>query len=205
MRKTSNCAYLAPTVHDCSVGSQIFLTTMRNLFLLFYLTFLAAGTTALVPTACWCSISCRLSHAFTSTTAKKGAIMKYMNIFKYLVILLLTISCAGQCMKPKEKSSRHPQVTEMQERKQPKLAPSGIERKNYIPRQILVKFKDGTDTQAIEAIQRELHLKTIKVLSSPNLYLMKILDGSSVERTVERLRNYEEVKYSEPNYVRTTY
>lgn len=131
--------------------------------------------------------------------------MKYMNIFKYLVILLLTISCAGQCMKPKEKSSRHPQVTEMQERKQPKLAPSGIERKNYIPGQILVKFKDGTDTQAIEAIQRELHLKTIKIVSSPNLYLMKILDGSSVERTVERLRNYEEVKYSEPNYVRTTY
>jgi hypothetical protein len=128
-----------------------------------------------------------------------------MNILKYLVILLLTISCSGQGMRPKEKSSRHPQVTEMQERKQPKLAPSGIERKDYIPGQILVKFRDGTDTQAIEAIQRQLHLKTIKIVSRPNLYLMKILDGSSVERTVERLRNYEDVKYSEPNYVRTTY
>ena len=128
-----------------------------------------------------------------------------MNIFKYLTILLLMISCAGQGMKPKEKSLRHPQVAEMQERKQPKLAPSGIERKDYIPGEILVKFKYGTDTQAIEAIQRELHLKTIKIVSSPNLYLMKILDGSSVERTVERLRNYKEVKYSEPNYVRTIY
>jgi len=127
-----------------------------------------------------------------------------MNIFQYSVILLLTISCAGQSTKPKEKSSRHPQVTEMQEREQPKLAPSGIERKDYIPGEILVKFKDGTDTQAIEAIQRELHLKTIREFSSPNLYLMKILDGSSVERIVERLRNYEEVKYSEPNYIRTT-
>jgi len=93
----------------------------------------------------------------------------------------------------------------MQERRQPTLAPSGKEHKDYIPGQILVKFKVSTDTKAIEAIQRELHLKTIKIVSSPNLYLMKILDGSSVERTVERLRNYEEVKYSEPNYVRTTY
>jgi len=108
-------------------------------------------------------------------------------------------------MKPKEKSSHHPKVTEIQEREQLKLAASEIERKNYIPGEILVKFKDGTDTQAIEAIQRKLHLKTIKIVSSPNLYLMKILDGSSVERTVERLRNYEEVKYSEPNYVRTTH
>jgi len=115
------------------------------------------------------------------------------------------ISCADQGMKPKEKSLRHPQVTEMQEREQPKVAPSGIERKGYMPGQILVKFKDGTDTQVIVAIQRELHLKPIKIVSRPNLYLMKILDGSSVERTVERLRNYEEVKYSEPNYVRTTY
>jgi len=131
--------------------------------------------------------------------------MKYMNIIQYLVILLLTISCAGESMKPEEKSSRQPEISEIKKTEQPGLAPSGRERRNYIPSQILVKFKDGTDTQAIEAIQRELHLKTIKIVSRPNLYLMKILDGSSVQRIVERLRNYEEVKYSEPNYVRTTH
>lgn len=131
--------------------------------------------------------------------------MKYMNIFQYLVILLLTIACVGQSMKLEKKSPRHFQVTEMQEGGQPKLAPSGIQRKGYIPGEVLVKFKDGTDTQAIEAIQRDLHLKTIKIVSRPNLYLMKILDGSSVERIVEHLRNYEEVKYSEPNYVRAAY
>jgi hypothetical protein len=141
------------------------------------------------------------------TTAKKGTrlIMKYMNISLYLGILLLTISCAGQGMKPQVKSSRHPQVTEIQEREQPKLAPSGIERKDYIPGQILVKFKDGTDRQAIETIQRELHLQTIKTVSRPNLYLMKILDGSSVERVMECLQDFQEVAYSEPNYVVTVH
>ncbi len=128
-----------------------------------------------------------------------------MNIFQYLTILTLTTCCVGQGVGIKEKSSDHSQVTEILGREQPKLAPSGRERKDYIPGEILVKFKDGTDAQTIEAIQRGLHLKTIREFSSPNLYLMKILDGSSVERIVERLRNYEEVKYSEPNYVRTTH
>jgi len=131
--------------------------------------------------------------------------MKYMNIFQCLVILLLTISCSGQSTKPKEKSSRHPQLTEMQEREQPKLAPSGIERKDYRPGEILVKFRDGTDTQAIETIQRQLRLKTIKIVSRPNLYLMKILDGSSVEGVMERLQDFHEVAYSEPNYLVTVY
>jgi hypothetical protein len=54
-----------------------------------------------------------------------------------------------------------------------------------------------------EAIQKEVHLETIRLVSKPNLYLMKILDGSSVESVMERLRNYEDVQYSEPNYIRT--
>lgn len=127
------------------------------------------------------------------------------HIFKYLIILLLTTSCVGQGMNIKEKSSHYSQATEIQRREQPELAPSGRQRKGYIPGEILVKFKNGTDSQAIEALQSELHLRTIRVVSSPNLYLMKILDGSSVERIMECLRNYEEVKYSEPNYVRTVY
>ena len=41
---------------------------------------------------------------------------------------------------------------------------------------IRVKFKDGTTDQAIAAIQRELHLETISIVSKANLYLIKILD-----------------------------
>jgi len=41
---------------------------------------------------------------------------------------------------------------------------------------IRVKFKDGTTDQAIAAIQRELHLETISIVSKANLYLMKTLD-----------------------------
>ena len=129
--------------------------------------------------------------------------MKYFEILKYLTIVLLAVSCVDQNTKLKEKSSPIPQPTEVSEREQPKLAPSDNRHKDYVPGEILVKFKDGTDRQTIETIQGELHLETVKVVSKPDLYLMKILDGSSVESIMERLESFREVKYSEPNYVRT--
>jgi hypothetical protein len=41
---------------------------------------------------------------------------------------------------------------------------------------IRVKFHDGTSEQTIAAIQEKLHHETIRVVSKPNLYLMKTLD-----------------------------
>jgi hypothetical protein len=76
--------------------------------------------------------------------------------------------------------------------------------KNYKPGEILVQFNNGTQIKSIEAVQRKLHLQTIRLVSPPNLYLMKILDGASVEKVMERMRAFEAVKYAEPNYVRTT-
>lgn len=125
-------------------------------------------------------------------------------IIQLLVIFLLTISCADRHPEAQEKTASHPQAIAIHGSDQPKLSPAGGETKNYVPGEILVKFRDGTKEKAIEAIKTDLHLETIRIVSKPNLYLMKILDGSSVENVLERLRQCKEVKYSEPNYVRTT-
>lgn len=68
----------------------------------------------------------------------------------------------------------------------------------------MVKFYAGTSQETIQEIMKELHLETIRIVSKPDLYLMKIVDGSSVESVLERLHNYKEVKYAEPNYMRRT-
>lgn len=78
----------------------------------------------------------------------------------------------------------------------------GMDRGSYAPGEVLVKFREGTDEGTMARIQQEAHLETIRVVSSPNLYLMKIVDGTPVEEMVERLRRYGEVAYAEPNYVR---
>ena len=67
--------------------------------------------------------------------------------------------------------------------------------------EVLVKFKPGVDADAIERIRAALYLETIRKFSSPNLFLMKITDGSSVEAVIEQLKTNEAVKYAEPNYV----
>ncbi len=129
--------------------------------------------------------------------------MRPTSTLQLLVIFLLTISCADGHLESQEKAASHPQAIEIQGSDQPKLSPAGGETKNYVPGEILVKFRDGTIVQAKEAIQKEVHLETIRLISKPNLYLMKILDGSSVESVIERLRKFEEVKHAEPNYIRT--
>ena len=129
--------------------------------------------------------------------------MRPNNTFRLLVIFFLAISCADRHPEAQEKAASHPQAIEIHGSDQPKLSPAGGETKNYVPGEILVKFRDGTTVQAKEAIQKEVHLGTIRLISKPNLYLMKILDGSSVESVMERLGTFKEVQYAEPNYIRS--
>ena len=125
------------------------------------------------------------------------------SIFRYFLLLLLAASCAGQGVDIKDKPSPISQATEIQRGEEAKPVQPGMPGKDCVPGEILIKFKDGTDRQAIETITNKLHLKSIRVLSSQNFYLMKITDGSSVEKVMKSLRKHEEVKFSEPNYVRT--
>jgi hypothetical protein len=81
------------------------------------------------------------------------------------------------------------------------LAPIDKESHKYIPGEILIKFKDGTDVESIKTIQERLGLTTIKVVPKLNIYHMKIQNGSSVEEVMRRLQSFREVEYSEPNYI----
>jgi len=129
--------------------------------------------------------------------------MRRANTLQMIVILFLIISCADRHLEEQEKEASHPRAIGIQGSEQPKLSPAGGETKNYVPGEILVKFRDGTTDQTKKAIQKEVHLETIRLVSKPNLYLMKILDGSSVESVMERLGQFKEVKHVEPNYIRT--
>jgi hypothetical protein len=129
--------------------------------------------------------------------------MRRTDILQLLVIFLLTISCADRHPEAQEKAVSHSQAIEIHGSDQPQLSPAGGETKNYVAGEILVKFRNGITDQIKEAIQKEVRLETIRLVSKPNLYLMKILDGSSVESVMERLGKFTEVKYAEPNYIRT--
>jgi hypothetical protein len=81
---------------------------------------------------------------------------------------------------------------------------SASEAERFVPGQVMVQFTKGTEKQVIERIQQDLGLETVKVLSQPDLYLMKAKNDVSVEEIVKRLQHYEAVSYAEPNYKRTS-
>ena len=127
--------------------------------------------------------------------------MRYLFCFLSLMIVLFAYSCRGQKSDLKEDSVNQVNMSEAKKTKNQESAPSGKESTKYVPGVILVKFKDGTDAQRIDNIQKKLDLSAIKVVSKLNLYHMKIQNNSSVEEVMKRLQDFSEVEYAEPNYI----
>ena len=132
-------------------------------------------------------------------------LVRYATFLVYSIIFLVAISCGGQKREPKQNSVRVLQEPEVYKTGTRKSVPLGNESAVYVPGEVLVRFEDGTDSQVIEAIQKEMNLTTVQIVSKPYLYLMKIPDSGSVEEIVEKLKDYQEVAYSEPNYLRRAY
>ena len=119
------------------------------------------------------------------------------------LFIVLLLACGGQT----GNSSNNKLQPEQKEASGVKhIGQTGIsqpqnQRQPYALNEVLVKFKPGANRDAIERIRAALNLEIIRKFSSPNLFLMKITDGSSVEAVIEQLKTYEAVKYAEPNYV----
>ena len=117
-------------------------------------------------------------------------------MFQVAILVFFAVACAGQGSGIGRGGDGESWTVDR------KINVTGEGERRYAPGQVLVKFRDGTDAGTIARIQRELHLETVRVVSSPNLFLMRIVDQTSVEETVQRLQRYDEVVLAEPNYVR---
>ena len=126
--------------------------------------------------------------------------MKTVVVVKYIILLLVVFSCAQSDPAGKKVLKNAPQSGEITIRENAHMEPSLRQRPSYVPGQVLVKFKDGVDEQAIQTIKEAMSLETIRVVRRPNLFLMRIVNESSVEAVIERLRDFPEVSYAEPNY-----
>lgn len=129
--------------------------------------------------------------------------MKGAGFIHLFVLTFLTMSCTGSATPPEQHPTGAVQAGGVQGQERLKTSPSGGKTEDHVSAQVLAKFKEGTEEQTIEAIQRELHLQTIRIIPRPNLYLMKIQDGSSVQETIKRLQEFKAVEYAEPNLIRT--
>lgn len=122
-----------------------------------------------------------------------------------LSFLVMSILAACACAAPSvgDDPQKQTQVPGMESKESSEPLPAAGKKKDYIPGQVVVKFKPQTDLQSISRLQQELQLETIRMIASPDLYLMKILGNTTVEQMIEGLGQYESVSYAEPNFTKT--
>ena len=119
------------------------------------------------------------------------------------LLIILMLACSGQAGSTGRNTQMDQKAPESGDRRTGQTGislPRG-QQQAYVPDEVLVKFKAGTDAETVERIRAALNLQTVRKFSSPNLFLMKITDGSPVETVIEALEADEAVSYAEPNYV----
>ena len=119
----------------------------------------------------------------------------------YWLLLPIAVACTAPEPAESVRSSREGGYTS-QSGNVNRMEESDKQAHEMAPGQLLVRFREGVDPSAIERIQVEAGVRILKAVSGNSLYLMKIVDGSSVENAVRRLKAYPEILHAEPNYTR---
>jgi predicted small lipoprotein YifL len=118
-----------------------------------------------------------------------------------LIFLFLSLAGCGQNGNDHLKSVNQPADANNNSGNHTASSQPQAQTSRMVPDEVLVKFTPDSQPQTIAGIQAELQLETVRQFHSPNLFLMKITDGTAVEAIIRKLKTYPAVQYAEPNYV----
>jgi hypothetical protein len=124
-----------------------------------------------------------------------------LSLLAGLVLVVLALACCGQNNNNNLKADKKPIDSKSNSGDPAANSRHQAQNSQFVPDEVLVKFDPDTQPETIERIQAELQLETVRKFRSPNLFLMKITDGTAVEAIIQKLKAYPAVKYAEPNYV----
>ena len=116
------------------------------------------------------------------------------------IFLILPLACDGQ-NNYNLKSDQKTTESDIKKADNSGITQPNVQKHEYVPHEVLIQFNPDVSPETIVRIQTELNLEKAREFRIPNLFLMKITDGSSVEAVIEKSKTYTEVKYAEPNYV----
>jgi subtilisin family serine protease len=73
---------------------------------------------------------------------------------------------------------------------------------NYVPGELLVKYKPQFSLSSINSLHSELNVTEIKRFSEINVHHIKLPSGTNVEDALKAFKDNPAVEYAEPNYIR---
>ena len=70
----------------------------------------------------------------------------------------------------------------------------------YVPNEVLIKFKPNTNKSTIDAITEKIGLKEVKKIPHLGVTLYKIQSKMTVQEVVQKYKENPDIEYIEPNY-----
>lgn len=71
----------------------------------------------------------------------------------------------------------------------------------YVPDELLVKFKEGVRAESITAINEKVGTQVVNVLGEGRLYQLRIPPSAKLEEVMKTYKALPEVEYVEFNYI----
>jgi len=78
---------------------------------------------------------------------------------------------------------------------------SSSEPLNYVPGELLVKYKPQLSLSSINSLHSQLNVTEIKRFSEINVHHIKLPSGTNVEDALKAFKDNPSVEYAEPNYI----
>lgn len=115
-----------------------------------------------------------------------------MNKLTTFLTILLLCGTISACL-------HEPTLTDISSRKAGKGAPE-IRRNEFVQDKILVKFRDGVSSNAINALNSRYGTTVEGKISGIDVYRLRIPPGRTVAEMVKLYRKEDIVEYAEPDY-----
>ena len=125
--------------------------------------------------------------------------MRKLNVLLTIILfVLLPIVTIGGCQQQPELSP----LTPSPPTPAPTPTPAPLEpEEEYVPDQIIVKFKAGTPIEEEEQLNQSLGTTVIYTSPSAGFKVLQIPEGKTVPEMVEIYLQQPVVEYAEPNYI----
>lgn len=127
--------------------------------------------------------------------------MRKLNVLLTIILfVLLPLVTIGGCQ---EQPASTPAPTEaLPPTPAPTPTPAPLEpEEEYVPDQIIVKFKAGTPIEEEEQLNQSLGTTVIYTSPSAGFKVLQIPEGKTVAEMVEAYSKQPIVEYAEPNYI----
>ena len=128
-----------------------------------------------------------------------------MRIFKIIssaaIAFLMITSCTASKVENHTSSPGDKELVSAEGEKGGSRPDHGIMGQDYMPEEVLVKFKGGVSEESILAIRKKFSLVLIEKVKGTSIYRFRLPGDKAVPEAVDMLKKQNEVKTAQPNYI----